>query len=92
MAGSMDGSEQAAAIDEAEVYHLLSLRDAARAQRNFEVADGHLDGLAALGVSVDDGRRRRSGGSACAQTREKIGAPGKSPRGAADAKTRLVQR
>ena len=90
VAGSMDGSEQAEAIDEAEVYHLLSLRDAARAQRNFEVADGHLDELAALGVSVDDGRRQKKWWLGMrSDAREKIGAPGKkSPRGAADAKKR----
>ena len=90
VAGSLDGSEQAEAIDEAEVYHLLSLRDAARAQRNFEVADGHLDELAALGVSVDDGRRQKKWWLGMrSDAREKIGAPGKkSPRGAADAKKR----
>ena len=72
------------------MYQLLSLRDAARAQRNFEVADGHLDELAALGVSVDDGRRQKKWWLGMrSDAREKIGAPGKkSPRGAADAKKR----
>ena len=91
VAGTKDGSEEAEAIDEAEVLHLLSMRDAARAQRNFAVADAHLDELAALGVSVDDGRRQKRWWLGMrSDAREKIGAPvgGKSPRGAADAKKR----
>ena len=91
VAGTKDGSEEAEAIDEAEVLHLLSMRDAARAQRNFAVADGHLDELAALGVSVDDGRRQKHWWLGMrSDAREKIGAPlgAKSPRGAADAKKR----
>jgi hypothetical protein len=91
VAGTKDGSEEAEAIDEAEVLHLLSMRDAARAQRNFAVADGHLDELAALGVSVDDGRRQKRWWLGMrSDAREKIGAPvdRKSPRGAADAKKR----
>ena len=86
-AGTRDGSEEAEAIDEAEVLALLARRDAARAQRNFAVADGHLDELAALGVSVDDGRRQKRWWLGMrSDAREKIGAP--SPRGAADASRR----
>ena len=46
-------------VDDGEVLKMLVARDAARDQRDFNTADGVLDELADMGVSLDDARRQR---------------------------------
>jgi hypothetical protein len=46
-------------VDEEEVQDMLLKRDEAREKRDFDVADGILDELLGMGISLDDARRQR---------------------------------
>ena len=58
MAGSGD-AEGALDVNEEEVLDMLLRRDQAREKRDFGVADGILDELLGMGISLDDARRQR---------------------------------
>ena len=58
VAGSGD-AEGALDVNEEEVLDMLLRRDQAREKRDFGVADGILDELLGMGISLDDARRQR---------------------------------
>jgi len=58
VAGTGDASG-ALDVDEEEVKDMLIRRDEARDQRDFDLADGILDDLLGMGISLDDARRQR---------------------------------